>query len=522
MSPSLAPRLVVGTATLVLLLGHAPAPSQAQNQVVAPVDNATLARIEQYVADELDRYRIPGLAVGIVQGGETVYAGEFGEATIGGTAMASDNVFLLASVSKMITATSLMALVEDGLVDLHAPASTYLPELSPHGDQITVQDFMHHRSGLRRTEGASPFVGGEGASLPANVSRLGSLLRPGSGFEYSNANYDALALIVERASGMPYDRFVAQRVFAPAGMTESWVGPDGASTPRLATGHYRWILLGYRPHVPWMPPGMSGSYLSFSTVEDLSRLMIVHLNDGSIGGTEVLSPASVAALHRPYQYGPDDFPIGYAGGLSVFPGGRFVDEPDRLTDDVTHLVHSGASASYRSFLTMSPDTGIGVVLLANANDSSDEDIVPQIAQNISYLVYGEPTREIVASQDTLQRWGKELVLGVLVLQVVLAALSIRPLRGLRRRAPIRRSGWIILIAATALDLFVSAGLLVIIPGVAEAPLRVVASLPDYRLMIAALAIGLSWGAIRTALAVLWLARVRGRRSENELQASTAS
>lgn len=267
--------------------------------------------------------------------------------------------FLIASLSKSITALALMQLVEEGRVDLDAPVSTYLPELGPGGDEVSVRD----------------------------------------------------PLIAERVSGIGFTDYMHQQVFDPLDMTHSFVDVTRASEAGLAQGHYHWLFLGYREHTPQMPPGLAASHTMFSSTEDLTHILIAHLNGGAYRDNQIVTGESLKVLHQPNPYRSDPN-IGYAGGWRVGPSFP-PDAPDDLSD-LTTLGHGGTSAGYRGVMWMIPEVEPGFVVLANGNDIADTSLLPQVAQGVKSLLFDLEPREITARSPLLLRWGKQLGLAVVV------------------------------------------------------------------------------------------------------------
>lgn len=491
---------------------HPAAADIAAQSVQTRVDEATLAEVEEYLEKQRSHLGLPGMAAGIVWGDKVVLLRGFGETEADGMPVRPETPFLIASLSKSMTALALMQLVEEGRVDLDAAVSTYLPELGPGGDEISVRDLMHHRSGLTTHTGVEPFVGELGSDLQTNVERLGPFFESSAPYEYSNADYDTLALIVERVSAIGFAEYMEQQVFEPLDMTHSFVDVTQAAEAGLAQGHYRWLFLGYREHTPSMPPGLAASHTMFSSAEDLTHFLIAHLNGGAYRGNRLVSEESVRVLHHPRAYDSDP-DIGYAGGWRVEPSFP-PDIPNGLSD-LTTLWHSGGSSAYRGVMWMMPEVGVGFVVLANGNDITDESLLPQVAQGVKYLLFDLEPREITALSPLLLRWSKHLLLAVVVGQVLFAmAAGIFMTRILGSHRPDRRA-WGILVAATILDLVALAGILWIIPSVGQAPLRVVLDQPDYRILIIGMAAGVGWGVIRTTLAATGLVRQRSSRASRE-------
>lgn len=483
----------------VLLLCVPAIAAEGQQDPMPPISESTLQEVERYLETQLSEVGRPGLTAAVVQDGEVVFSVALGDAAPG-VPMTIDTPLFIASVSKSITAMTVMKLVEAGRVDLDAPLTVYLPELGPEGDGITVADLMHQRSGLSRYVGNEPWAGDLGSSLEANVLRLAPHLRAGSSYSYSNANYDALALIVQRVSGVPFGEYVATEVFGPLAMTQSFVGPN-TDRRDVATGHYRQLFLGYRPYAQPDPLGMAGSAVMYSTAEDLGRFLIAHLEGGVYDGSRVVSEASVQRLHHAESMGfelPDDYPIddvGYGGGLVV--SASFGPDVDPTLARMVTLRHDGDSRSYRAMMWMIPDVDVGFVVLSNGSDLSDSTWLPQVAQGVKHLLFGLDPPAVVNRSSFLMRYAKQLLVGLVAVQVALVGPSVRALRRRERRWYARA----LITAATIVDLTALIVIVWVIPAVSDAPLRLALLLPDMRILIGAMAVGVLWGGYRTYAAV---------------------
>lgn len=491
-------RVSVVAAVLAFGMVSLSASATGHEEPLPPITESTLDEVERYLERRLSEVGRPGMAAAIVHDGEVVSTFELGDASPG-TPMTADTPLFVASLSKSITAMALMQQVEAGRVDLDHPVAVYLPELAPEGDQVTVRDLLHHRSGLTTYVGNESWSGRSGASLEANVGRLGSHLRANAPFRYSNANYDALALIVQRVSGIQFDDYIADEVFAPLGMDDSFVGPSEARTD-VADGHYHWLFFGYRRFDQPSPPGMAGSATMFSTAEDLAHFTIAHLQDGAYEGNRIVSDASIEQLHAPESLGidlPEDYPaeVGYAGGL--FVDASFDPEVDESLARMVTLFHGGSGLGYRAMIWIIPQVDLGFVALVNGNNVADETWLPQVAQGAKHLLFGLDPPDIEVRSPFLMRYGKQLLLALVAVQLVLAIVTIRTFRGRGRR-------WFniaVLTLVSVVDLAALALIIWVIPTTAEAPHRVALQAPDYRILVAAATAGVFWGGYRTYMLV---------------------
>lgn len=483
---------------IVAALNVFSASATAQEDPLPPITASTLDEIQDYLEKRLSEVGRPGLAATIVHDGDIVSTFEIGQAAPD-AAMTSDTPMFIASVSKSITAMALMQQVEAGRVDLDDPVTTYLPELAPQGNLVTVRDLMHQRSGLMRYVGNESWAGDLGTSLETNVERLGPFLEEDASYAYSNANYDAMALIVQRVSDTDFEEYVSNELFTPLAMDDSFVGPSDQQRD-VAEGHYHWLFLGYRPYDQPEPRGMMGSAVMYSTAEDLAHFLIAHLQGGIYEGNEVVSGQSVERLHASESLGielPEDYPVdvGYAGGLRT--DASFGPDIDEELARMVTLTHDGSALGYRALIWMIPEIDLGFVALTNGNDIADETWLPQVAQGVKHLIFGLEPPDVEVRSPILLRYGKQMMLALIVVQVVLGVLAIRAFRGHGHRW----SNNTALIVASLIDLTALFAIIWLVPTVGEAPLRVTLQSPDLRILISAMSAGVLWGIYRTYVIV---------------------
>lgn len=155
---------------------------------------------------------------------------------------------------------------------------------------------------------------------------------------------------------------------------------------------------------------------------------------------------------------------------------------------------------------------VGIVLLANGNDVTNEWFIHQTVSNVARILFGAGVQEIMRFDDFLLQWGKHLLLVIVVAQASLALLTVGPIRRIRKGERAGGWGWAALGAATVVDLVALVFLFYVLPSTAEAPMSLVLGLPDLRALVIAMAIGVTWGVIRTALVGTALVRNRSTRA----------
>jgi CubicO group peptidase (beta-lactamase class C family) len=196
-----------------------------------------------------------------------------------------DSLFGVASVSKPVTATAVMMLVERGKIGINQPVQKYLPGFRGEGyEEITVRHLLTHTSGLPSQGDVALFETG----------RAGIRLEPGREMAYSNVAYDLLGEIVQRVSGQSFDDFTRQYLFEPLGMKDAtFIHPgkvrERCIRPRAGTT-YDW------------PDEVNGktepSSTLWATAMDMAIFAQTFLNRGIYGDFRLLSPATVAAMTR--------------------------------------------------------------------------------------------------------------------------------------------------------------------------------------------------------------------------------
>jgi CubicO group peptidase (beta-lactamase class C family) len=329
-------------------------------------------KLETFVRNQMERYVIPGMAVAIVREGEVEYMQGFGIAGPGGQVVTPDTPFLLASVSKSITATAIMQLVEAGKIQLDDPVRKYLPwfEVSGgEGGEITVLQLLYQTSGFSEINGVRLNLKPDSPdALEAGVRSLVEqklLFQPGNDWEYSNINYSVLGLLIQQISGQTYEDYITQHIFTPLGMSHSYTSRQAARAAGAASGYYpffgRPVLIDdYAYTRASLPAGGL-----WSSASDISRYLIAHLDGGRTSNGSLLSPSSIETLHTPgFKFNDMQ---GYAMGW--FRVAQFMPKEILETlnsdlknyDNLNVLIHQGDWLNYKSVAYMIPDLQYGLI-----------------------------------------------------------------------------------------------------------------------------------------------------------------
>ncbi|MDK3016320.1 serine hydrolase [Pseudodonghicola flavimaris] len=343
-----------------------PMPAPAQT-VLLPVPetriDAAIATLDDLGADVLARSGIPGLAIAVVHGGQTVYARGFGQRAVDRPdPVDADTVFLLASLSKSVGATVIASQVSAGRVGWTSLVQSYLPEFDL-GDpwvsaHVTVGDLYAHRSGL--PDHAGDDLEDLGYDRDTVLSRLGMLPQAPfrAHYAYTNFGLTAAALAVATATGTDWASLSERALYAPLGMAStSSRYDDYRARDNRAASHIRngdsFVVADLR-----QPDAQSPAGGVSSSVHDMARWMAMVLaGGGDLIDVEALRPALAPQMTDglPLTIDARAGTYGYGFGVGVRPSGR-------VTFSHSGAFALGASTTY----LMIPDLDLGIVVLTNA------------------------------------------------------------------------------------------------------------------------------------------------------------
>jgi CubicO group peptidase (beta-lactamase class C family) len=291
----------------------------------APVSPQVTAALQPY----LDGYKLAGyIAIVADKNGKVHYQNIVGYADVEAKKpISQDNVFWIASMSKMFVGASIMMLVDEGKVSLDDPVTKFIPQLGkwmvveerdpshlllkPLVRPVTIRHILSHTSGLTGMSELQQITGADSTPLKARAisSVTGPLQwQPGEKYQYGNQGMNIAARIVEIVSGMPYEEFLQKRFFDPLGMAETTFWPSEAQVARLAgtyglnrekTGYLHggvgFLSKPLSDRLHRYPEAAGGL---FSTTHDIFRYGLLLANDGELDGKRYLSHAAMEELQK--------------------------------------------------------------------------------------------------------------------------------------------------------------------------------------------------------------------------------
>nr|WP_246400476.1 serine hydrolase [Jiangella mangrovi] len=324
---------------------------------------------QQRLNELAERYRVPGATLGIARGDETLELA-YGVTNVEtGVEVTTDTLFQIGSISKVWTASVVMALVDAGKLDLDEPVVTYLPELTlADADataRVTMRHLLTHTSGI---DGDFFLDTGRGDDcLEKYVAALAGLPlnHPlGATWSYCNSGFTTAGRVIEKLTGQTWDTAMRELLYTPLGLTHTVTLPDDALLYRTAVGHIHEDDEPFRRAPVWVLPRSAGpAGLITSTVADVLAFARLHLAGGvAADGTRVLAADTVAAMQAEQVRLPDPYTLADSWGLGWF----------RLDWNGTRLIgHDGNTIGQSAFLRVLPEQNVAVTMLTNGGHTRD-------------------------------------------------------------------------------------------------------------------------------------------------------
>ncbi|WP_229418243.1 serine hydrolase [Massilia sp. Root351] len=313
--------------------------------------------------------RIPGLQIAVVKDGQVVLSESYGLANVENRVPVTHaTLFPINSATKTFTGVAMMQLVEAGLVELNAPASRYLDDLPEAWRSIRIRQLLGHTSGLPDIVDQKGLIGGGSKRDAWKAVKMRPMDGPvGDRFAYNQTNYGLLAQIIAKQGKIPYEQYLAEHQFAPAGMPLSTFGDSYDLVPNAATIYSysprgtmardddnrlsRWIY--DMPYSLWAGGGIQ------TTADEVAR-WIIALSNGKL-----ISAANVESMWTPEKLnsGADG---AWAAGWPVL----------QTSPNLQVAGIGGARAAFFVY----PDDRLAVVVLTNLAGANPQRFIPQIAR----------------------------------------------------------------------------------------------------------------------------------------------
>lgn len=329
-----------------------------------------MSALQDFVTEKAAELGVVGVAVGVLVDGreETAFAG----VTHVDNPLPVDaaTLFQFGSTGKTFTATAIMRLVEQGLLELDAPVIRYLPDLvlrdQSVAERVTVLQLLNHTAGWDGDDLTDMGDGDDAlARYVAHMATLQQVSPLGAAVSYNNAALSLAGHLIATVHGTTYEQAIRDLLLEPLGLTSTFFFRDEVMTRRFVVGHARAEDGTVTVARPWGLPrtGAPAGGMS-ATVGDQLAWARFHLGDGTApDGTRLLSAASVALMQQPTAPMPGSA-LGDAVGISWLL--------KDLGDGVLQVGHGGTTIGQHSDFTMIPSRGFAVTSLTNTGPTGPQ------------------------------------------------------------------------------------------------------------------------------------------------------
>ena len=356
-----------------------------------------LAKAREEIVDAVDKGLTPGVSAVIVKNGRVIWAEGFGFANIERKIPAhSDTIYLQASVSKPLTATGLMILVDKGKIDLDKPANAYLPgeklrAYLGNADDMTVRRLANHTSGMPTHynffyDGVAP------PSMDETIRRYGfASMPPGTEWNYSNLAFGVLNYVTEVVGGQPWGAFMEEHLYDPLGMlgTSDHVRAERFSDAAEIYTHNAGQQFVPVAHYEFDHPGASAIWAS---AHDLARFCQMHVNGGDLDGVRVLSPeAAREMITVRHETDTEGYGTGVGWGVGVDREHRFIS-------------HGGGMPGVRTQMRAYPDDSLVIIVLSNSDTNN---VVSSVMTLVAETILGLDKKKSAKTPDEQKPDAKE-------------------------------------------------------------------------------------------------------------------
>ena len=344
--------------------------------MAAPAGDLTpeqVTAIDRYMAAEMRREDVPGVAVGIYSRGQILLAKGYGLANIElNVPVKAETIFQSGSVGKQFTSAAIMTLVEEGKIGLDDSIVKYFPNAPQSWQGIRVKNLLSHTSGLseyetdERAGPGGPFYMRLDFTEDELVNKIEALpieFKPGEKWDYRNTNYVLLGAIIHRVTGTFYADYLRERIFKPLGMNSTRLISEADIIPNRSSGYeHKGEII---QNQSWVSPTFNSTAdgALYFNVLDLAKW------DAALYGTKLLRQSSLDRTWTVFLLNdgkPNEGNYGFGWDITSVNSHKQID-------------HGGSWQGFRCHILRYPDDGISVVVLANADSARPEQFAHVIA-----------------------------------------------------------------------------------------------------------------------------------------------
>lgn len=374
--------------------------------------------VEEHVPEYMREGKLPGYSIAIVKEGETIYAQGFGARDRRkGLPATPDTLYGIGSITKSFVAIGIMQLVEQGKLTLDDPVSIHLPfDVGLDEHPIKIHHLMTHSLGLPSVASSSvalyrgvgadtgiPWGGVNDFYRLVNGARDEIVAKPGERFFYHNAAWRMLGHIIQKKTGIPFHRYIKQKIIAPLGMERTTLNSaEFEADPNHIVPHWKKPDGTVEPsRFPYPNPedNLDFSFIAAaggiaSSVEEMTMYLNMQLEQGKHPGGILASKESFEKMQTLHVKRPDGYygETGYGYGLSIIPdflGHKMID-------------HGGSILVSTAYMAIIPDIKAGVVMMGNSAKIPYE----EIAESIFAILMGKEPSAVIPSLSIKKKMSK--------------------------------------------------------------------------------------------------------------------
>ena len=338
--------------------------------LVAP-NLARADRVDDYLKTEMEKRRIPGVALAVVQHGQVVKTAAYGFANLElSVPTRPETVFEIGSITKQFTAAGILLLAQDQRLSVDDRISRYLKGTPASWANITIRHLLTHTSGIKSYTGLDGFELRRHLSQAQFIEAIGKepvLSPPGEIFKYCNTGFNLLGYIIENVSGQNYWDFMNQRIFKPLGMNSTTNRLPALVIPNRASGYEQTNHVYINRDYDLTDVFSAGAIVS--TVGDLAKW------NAALDRDDLLNAKSKAEMWTPNQLN-NGKPTTYGFGWFIEP-----------LDGHKNIGHSGSTSGFSASIQRFPDDALAVIILTN----TDEQIATTLAKQVATLYFKGPS-----------------------------------------------------------------------------------------------------------------------------------
>lgn len=466
----------------------------------AQVAPANFDEVDAYISAKMEEFGIPGAALVIVQDDQIVHLRAFGVADASGHLVTPQTPFFTGSTGKSITALAIMQLVEAGRIKLDANVQTYLPWFrvadAKASQIISVRQLLNMMSGIPRSIGQEQLANDDvsDSAIENNVRALAKIeliAPPGEQYEYSNANYVTLGMIIQAVTGQSFETYIKEFIFKPLDMQNSFVSKTEAEQDGLAVGYQKWFGIPVAsPNLPFSRGSLPAGELILSA-EDFGHYLIAQLNNGNYQGVSLLSPAGIVEMHQP--------PANTLGVTTSYGMGW---EVQRFQNEKV-LSHDGAVPGYTSAMFLVPEENLAFAMVMNTYNPMLGFRVSRVPSNILRILLDQETIQL--HEILFRQIIYVLVMLIPLLHILAVVITLRRVRSWRKGASLSPQTHIARYVALPLiwNTAIAYVLLIALPKAFEVDISTMILLqPDVSWVAVVCGIfAIVWGVLRTVIVV---------------------